>query len=157
MSRRHCHAGELKRVLGRDASGVGWAFAFAILSRNPQGLLEFAGEFCHFCGDFGWLLSDRIYHSFPQFRLKTDQLHRRHHERELIIDFMAHVRKFLIQLVDLFRVQCHLRLRHIFWNHGSCGPDNQVRSNPRRDCKGRARHSVRAAAAGRGLPALPSR
>ena len=106
----------------------------ATLSHDSQGLFEFLGEFDNFRGDFGRLLRDRVDHFLSQFRFEADQLNGRHHEGQLIVDFMAHVREFLIQLFDLFRVQCHLRFRHTAVKNDFRGPDNQVRSVVARGC-----------------------
>lgn len=95
---------------------------------KAEGPLKFAAEPGDFGGDFWRLLFEGVQHLVPHFRLEPDQFHRRHNQRELIIDFMTHVRELLIQFDQLLRREGHGRFGRGHWGRmPPFGLKNQAR------------------------------
>jgi len=79
---------------------------------NPKHPLELRRKLAQFRRDLGRLLRHRVKHFIPHFRAVADQFQGRHRQRQLIIDFMAHVRELFIQLPDLLRGQSRGNIRY---------------------------------------------
>ena len=77
----------------------------SLWSSNTQGPLEIGGELAKGSRDFWRLVNQRCKHSLGHLRLAPHQFHRRHNERQRIIDVMSHRCQLLVQLVELFNGQ----------------------------------------------------
>jgi len=73
---------------------------------DSQRRLEVGGEFFDRRGDLHRLLVESVGHSFCGLGFAADQLQRRHHEREVVVDVMAHGGEALVQFLNLRAGEC---------------------------------------------------
>jgi hypothetical protein len=78
-----------------------WVVPVRLILRNPEGLFELRRKLLQFRNNLRRLLRNRVEHFILHIRLEADQLQRRDHQRELVIDLMPHVRELAIELVNL--------------------------------------------------------
>jgi len=73
------------------------------VAAKAKGNGEFGGEAGDFLLDFGGALGEGFEHAIARFGAEADHLHGGHHQRKLIVDFVAHVRKLEVQVSQLVR------------------------------------------------------
>lgn len=75
------------------------------ISGDAEGLFEFGGKFREVARDFRWLVGQSGGHALQHFRFGTKHLDSEHDEGKMIIDVVAHLGKFQVQLFNLLRTQ----------------------------------------------------
>ena len=92
--------GKLRTIL----AGAGDA---NLIARDAQCFLEFLGEKLDFFEDFLRLLGQVVDHAVDHLRFAANQFQRGDHQCEMIVDVVPQVRKFPVQVSNLFRTERH--------------------------------------------------
>ena len=100
---------------------------FGSIASNAERFFELSRKLDDFVGDFLGLFRQRGAHALAQLRFKPNQFGGGNNKRQVVVDFMTHVRELPIEFLNLLRCQCDW----IIWeshagNDALTGPGNQA-------------------------------